>query len=252
MLTPRKKVMDQKMNRWFQQKYLALLLALGMLLIVYPLLRSAFSTRILLDVLITIVFLAAFLIIFSERHWRLLALALAVPTLIGAWSHYVLPGLPRLPLLVGFHLVAALLFGLTVVTILRAIHKEEGVSADAIYGALCGYVLVGLTFGHLYCVTESLNPGSFYGNEQFSTQLQREDRQYPTFVYFSLVTLTSVGYGDITPRIGFARSLAVVDAIIGQFYIAVLIGELIGKRVSQTISRRPAARPKADDHVSQA
>jgi hypothetical protein len=212
-----------------------------MLLIVYPLLRSAFSTRMLLDVLLTIVFLAAFFMIFSQSHLRLLALVLAVPTLVGAWIHYVLPGLPRLPLLVSFHVVAALFFGLTVMTVLRAIHKEEGVSADAIYGALCGYVLVGLTFGHLYCLTESLNPGSFQGNEQFSTQLQEEDRQYFTFVYFSLVTLTSVGYGDITPGSGIARSLAVVEAIIGQFYIAVLIGELIGKRVSQAMSRRPSS-----------
>jgi hypothetical protein len=189
---------EQKMSWWFQRKFQALLLALGMLLIAYPLLRNAFSTRIVLDVLLTMVLLAAFFMIFSQNHLRLLAMVLAVPTLVGAWIHYALPGLPRLPLLVSFHLVAAVFFGLTVVTVLRTIHKEEGVSADAIYGALCGYVLVGLTFGHLYCLTESLNPGSFQGNEQFSTQLQEEDRQYFTFVYFSLVTLTSVGYGDIT------------------------------------------------------
>jgi hypothetical protein len=111
------------------------------------------------------VFLAAFLIIFSQSRFRLLALALAVPTLVGAWIDYVLPGLPRIPLLVGFHLVAVLLFGFTVATILRAIHKEASVSADAIYGALCGYLLVGLAFGHLYCITEALNLGSFHGSE---------------------------------------------------------------------------------------
>jgi hypothetical protein len=238
MVVSENKVTGQKMSWWFQRRFLTLLLALGMLLIVHPLLRSAFSTNVLLDVLLTIVFLAAFLSLFSQSRFRLLAVVLAVPTLVGAWIHYVLPGLPRLPLLVGFHLVAALFLGFTVATILRAIHEGKGVSLDAIYGAFCGYVLVGLAFGHLYCLTESLNPGSFQVDEQLSSQLQVDDRRYSTFVYFSLATLTTVGYGDITPGSGTARSLAVVEAIIGQFYIAGLIGALIGKRVSQAMSEQ--------------
>jgi hypothetical protein len=228
--------MDQKMTWWFQRRFLALLLALGLLLVVYPLLRTAVGTRLLLDALLTIVFVAAFLTIFSQSRFRLLALLLGVPTIVGAWIGYVLPGLPRLPLVVSFHLVAALFFGFTVATILRAIHREQTVSADAIYGAFCGYLLVGLAFGHLYCVTEATNPGSFQGSEQFSTQLQVEARHHFLLTYFSFVTLTSVGYGDITPGSGTARSLAVVEAILGQFYIAALIGELIGKRVSQAMS----------------
>jgi hypothetical protein len=238
-----KYTMDRLIESWFQRKFVSLLLAVGTLLILHPLLRIAFTTRILLDILLTIVFLAAFLLVFSQSRFRLLAVVLAVPTLVGAWIHYALPGLPELPLLVIFHLLAALFFGFTVTTILRLIHKEADVSVDAIYGAICGYALFGLGFAHLYCLTESLNPGSFQVNEQASTQLQGDDRQYFTFVYFSLATLTTLGYGDITPRSGIARSLAVVEAIIGQFYIAVLIGELIGKRVSQAISgqrSRPA------------
>jgi hypothetical protein len=193
-----------------------------------------------LDGLITIVFLAAFLAIFAESGFQLLALVLGIPTLVGVWIDYVLPGLPRLPLIVGFHLAAALFFGFTVVTILRAVHKEETVSADAIYGAFCGYLLVGLAFGHLYCVMEFINPGSFKGSEELSTQLQVQAGHHSLLTYFSLVTLTSLGYGDITPGSGAVRSLAVLEAMIGQFYLAVLIGELIGKRVSQAVAGPPA------------
>jgi hypothetical protein len=127
------------------------------------------------------------------------------------------------------------------------IKKRESlqISPDAIYGVFCGYVLVGLAFSHLYCLTESPNSGSFQGNEQFSTQLQEEDRQYPTPVYFSMVTLTSAGYGDITLGSRIAPTLAVVETIVGQFYIAVLIGELIGKRVSHAMSRLPAGPAKS-------
>jgi hypothetical protein len=57
--------------------------------------------------------------------------------------------------------------------------------------------------------------------------------------YFSFVTLTTVGYGDITPAREGPRGLAVVEAMVGQFYVAVLLGELIGKRVSHALEDRP-------------
>jgi hypothetical protein len=217
-----------------------------MLMLIYPLFRNAFSTRLLMDALLTIVFLAAFLMVFSQGHFRVPALLLGVPTIIGAWIDYILPGLPRIPLLIGFHLVAALFFGCTVAIILHAIQREKGVSADAIYGAFCGYLLVGLAFGHLYCIGEALNPGSFHGSEQFSTQVHVEDRYQFMLAYFSFVTLTSVGYGDITPGTATVRSLAVLEAIIGQFYIAVLIGDLVGKRVAQAMSGEPSDPAKSE------
>ena len=236
------KMMNQKTDWWFQRRFLILLLALALLVIVYPLLRNALSTRLVLDVLLTVVFLAAYFMIFSRGSFRVPALVLGVPTIIGAWIDYVLPGLPRIPLFVSFHLVAALFFGFGVAIILRAVHQEVSVSADSIYGAICGYLLIGLAFGHFYCITEAFNPGSFRGSERFSTPLQVDDRHHFLLTYFSYVTLTSVGYGDITPASGPARSLAVVEAMIGQFYIAVLIGELIGKRVSQAMSgQRPGS-----------
>jgi hypothetical protein len=226
------------MGRLVQRRFLVLLLALAMLVVVSPFLRSAFGTRLLLDGLLTVVFLAAYFMVFSRSPFRVPALVLGIPTLIGAWIDYVFPGIPRVPVLVSFHLVAAVFFSFAVVIILRSIHKEASVSADAIYGAICGYLLIGLAFGHLYCLTECLNPEAFRGIEQFSMPLQVEDRHHLLLTYFSFVTLTSVGYGDITPRSGPTRSLAVVEAMVGQFYIAVLIGELIGKRVSQAVSGR--------------
>ena len=62
--------------------------------------------------------------------------------------------------------------------------------------------------------------------------------------YFSLVTLTTLGYGDITPLSHGTRGLAVVEAIMGQFYIAVLIGDLIGKRVATALGERDARAKK--------
>jgi voltage-gated potassium channel len=230
--------MATAMSWLHRRRFLALLLALVLLLVVYPLLRGVAGTRLLFDALLTLVFLAAVPAVFTQKQLRLLAVALAVPTVVGAWTGYLLPGLPRPPLVVAFHLVAALFFALTVGTILLDIFRAESVSADGIYGALCGYLLVGLVFGHLYCLLECVAPGSFRGTEGFVVQLEDEEQCHFLLTYFSLVTLTTVGYGAIVPASDAARGLAVVEAVMGQFYIGVLVAELIGLKVSQAVAAR--------------
>src|SRR5262245_3151542 len=134
------------MNKLFRRKYQLLLLVLVMLVVVYPLLRSVYSGRILADILYTLLFVTALFVFFTDRAFRLLALVLGIPTVLGVWVGYVLPGLPRQPLYIGFHLVAAAFLGFAVAMILRTIFREKTISADSIYGAFCGYLLVGLIF----------------------------------------------------------------------------------------------------------
>ena len=165
---------------------------------------------------------------------RVIATLLGIPTLVGLWTGFFLPGVARVPLAVTFHLVAALFFGFTIGVILRDIHREKGVAADSVYGAFCGYLLAGLAFGNLFNVVELLAPGSFRG-EDITPQMS-DDRRHFRLTYFSFITLATVGYGDITPGNDAARGLAAVEAIVGQFYIAVLVAELIGKRVSQAFA----------------
>jgi hypothetical protein len=224
---------------WLRRhRFLALLLAVGLLLVVDPVLRGIPGTRPLVDGLITVAFLAAFPVVFTRSGLRLPALALGVVTVGGVWTGYVLPGLPRPPLVLGFHLAAALFGALTVGTILRDIFRAEGVSADGIYGALCGYLLVGVVFGHLYCVVEGIAPGSFRGAEGVVLRAGDEEQIHFLLTYFSLGTLTTLGYGAVAAASDTARALAVMEAVLGQFYIGVLIAELIGLRVSQAVAGR--------------
>jgi hypothetical protein len=148
--------------------------------------------------------------------------------------------LTQTPIAVGFQLVAAIFLSFTVATILRTVYREGQVSADSVFGAFCGYVLVGVAFGHLYGLSDLVAPGSFQAREEFVAQFQDPNRRHFLLTYFSLVTLTTVGYGDITPATDLARGLAAVEAIVGQFYIAVLVAELIGKRVAQALSGPPS------------
>jgi hypothetical protein len=208
-----------------------------MLVTVYPLLSGFFDARLLLNALITSVLLAGLLVIFSQRHLRVVGLVLGIPTLLGLWSDYALPGFSTKPMAIVFHIFAALFLGLTGVELLRAIYREVNVTADTIYGAFCFYLLMGLLFGHLYCIIEWISPGSFdVENAEIAAELQDPHRRRFILTYFSYVTLATVGYGDITPGSKAARALAVLEAISGQFYIAVLVAEFVGKKVARAIT----------------
>jgi hypothetical protein len=230
--------MGRIVNLFVRRKFLMLLLTLFILMVVHPLLHATFAERLLWDVFFTCLVLVAFFVLFTERHLKLPAILLGVPTVAGAWIGYHVPGVPRLPALVAFHLVAAVFFGFTVGAILRRIYQDKNISSESIYAAFCGYVLVGLAFGHLYTVIESVHPGSFHASAAMADAPPGEDKVFFLLSYFSLITLTTVGYGDITPAGHGARGLAVVEGILGQFYIAVLIGELIGKRVAEALGER--------------
>jgi hypothetical protein len=219
------------MHWWSRWKYRVLLVTLLLLVVVTPILRAASDTRLLSDVVFSLVFVAAIRAIFTQPRLRSVALALGIPTLVGMWTGYALPDLPPTFVRGGFHTLAALFFGFTIGVILWNVYREKGVSADGICGTFCGYVMVGLAFGHLYDLADLLQPGSLRGEDVAATP---HDRRYFLLVYFSLMTLTTVGYGDITPATDTTRALAVTEAVIGQFYLAVLVAELIGKRVSAT------------------
>jgi hypothetical protein len=235
------------MNRLARHKYLLLLLAMVLLLVVHPLLTGTLGEWLLLDVLTTFVFLAAFPIVFAGRSRRLLAVLTGAPTLVGLWTGYAVPELPRAPVALGFHLSAVLFLGLAVASVLWDISREGPVSRDSVLGGFCGYLLVGLMFGHLYCFLEIAAPGSFVGRGLVPQQLPAGGRLHYLLNYFSLITLTTVGFGDVAPASDAARGLSAVEAIAGQFYIAVLIAELIGKRLSGATSGGPADAPNVAD-----
>jgi hypothetical protein len=224
------------MEWWLRRRFLVLLVTLVVSLVCYPLLHDTLQAHILSDVLLILVFIAAFRVVFGTGRSRVLALLLGIPHLVGLWTGYVLPGLPRSPMAIGLHLFAALFLGYAVATILRSILREKVVTADSIYGAFCGYLLIGMVFGHLDCVIEIAIPGSFRGDTEFTSQLQLEHHRHFLLTYFSFITLTTVGYGDVVPIKSAARGMAMVEAVTGQFYVVVLIAELIGKKVAQAIT----------------
>ena len=228
------------MNEWRQRKYVILLITLLLLLFVAPALHSYVNMQLLLDGLRSVLLIVALLVVFTEKYHRSFALLLAILSLVGCWIDARFPALRQVELLVGLHLVNSMFLGLTIITVLRNVYSDTSVSVEHICGALCGYLLLGLMFGHLYCGLETLAPGSFRGDTHFAEQVTNEDQRFILLTYFSFTTMTTVGFGDITAATDAVRGMAIVEAILGQFYIAVLIGDLIGKRVSQSLGGQPS------------
>lgn len=92
---------------------------------------------------------------------------------------------------------------------------------DAIFGAIFGYILIALTWGLLYHQIELWTPGAFDLGDDGHTRSE--------FVYFSLVTVTTLGYGDVLPISPLARILSGLQAVFGTLYVAIFIGRLVGQ-----------------------
>lgn len=215
-----------------ERKYLILLVSLALLVVGYPLVHQAMPARLAYDVAVTIVFVTALAAVFGRMHLRLAGGLLGIPTLLALWSSYAWPGAPRIPLFVAFNAIATLFLALAVGLILNDVLRRKAVSADSIYGAFCAYFLIGLLFGHIFAILETLAPGSFQGSAEAIAPLADLERRRFALTYVSFTTLTNMGYSDLAPRSEAARGLAVAEAISGQFFIAVLIAELIGKRLA--------------------
>jgi hypothetical protein len=101
------------------------------------------------------------------------------------------------------------------------------------------YLLIGLTWGVLYILIFMLQPGAFsLGASADSTTVSAGNYQhlFPIFIYFSLTTLATIGYGDITPLTLQSRYAAVAEGITGQLYLAILVARLVGMHMSQSAS----------------
>jgi hypothetical protein len=102
-----------------------------------------------------------------------------------------------------------------------------------VVGAVCGYLLLGMAWGVLYAMLDTAWPGSFEVGSRLAEQVRADQSRVPLFTYYSFVTLTTVGYGDVTPLSTPARTCAWLEALTGQFYLAVLVAGLVGALLSR-------------------
>jgi hypothetical protein len=131
----------------------------------------------------------------------------------------------------------ALFVGFIIVALLRHLFRPRRITFDTISASLCVYLLLGVCWANVFAVIETASPGSFVDNGgQDGGPRSWEDEGARTFrlLYFSYVTLSSVGYGDILPRTTLARMCAITEAMMGQGYLLVMVSRLVGIQVAQS------------------
>ena len=135
-----------------------------------------------------------------------------------------------------------LFFAITLALTLRYVLMHD-VTFDNVVGALVAYLMIGVAMGQFYVLLEVNYPDSFHASANIDVELQNPHSRGACLTYFSFVTLTTAGYGDIVPAKPLSRTLAWMEAVAGQFYIAVLVAGMVGIRVSRNTLPRPPGEP---------
>ncbi len=147
---------------------------------------------------------------------RYLLTAVAIGTLQVFVSVAALSA-PSLSLTISAEILRIIFYAYTLTRVLVYAVRGREVTRDKIFGAISVYLLIGFTWAFLYRLLYTCQPDAF----SFPT------KEAPDFVYFSFVTLCTVGYGDITAVSGFGRSLVILESVTGILYIAVLVSRLV-------------------------
>lgn len=177
-------------------------------------------------VLFIVVLLAGTLTIGVKRRWRWVAGILAA----AAAAVQILWLFPHSPLDVRWRLgFAAAFLVFTTVMILKDVLGERLVTGDRISGAVCAYLLIGIVWGLLYAWIRLREPQAFSMAGTVEPAVHGEP-----MIYFSFITLTTLGYGDILPVSHAARTLALLEAITGQVFLVVLVARLVSLHAGAT------------------
>jgi hypothetical protein len=205
-------------------RFLFLFICILLLMVLPSFLRGVVRHKFLMDLLFSALLISGIYSVSEKKSTFVVALLLGIPGILAHWTTYV-PQIQSFPL--AAEILGTVFFAYISASILSFIFKEKDVTADLIIGAICAYFLVGLFWSSIYSFMEIVQPGSFLIPEGMGDQ-------GAVFNYFSFVTLTTLGYGDVTPLSEGARALSVLEAAMGQLYIAVLVARLVGVHIAQT------------------
>jgi Ion channel len=215
-----------------QSRFLGLLICLLFLFIVIPFLGEFSPANLLAHFITSAILLFSVYSFINNKKTLLIISFLAAPAFISNWVSYVSQTSAILFIKDGLN---AIFFGYIIVFIIIEIFRKKAVTLDLIYGSICVYLLIGVVWAFVYSALENIFPGSFHFSftkvEQISP-LSTNHIPLMTYLYYSFVTLSTLGYGDVTPVTPPAQSMATLEAITGQFYLAILVARMVGMYIS--------------------
>jgi hypothetical protein len=175
------------------------------------------------DVFFSLVLVSG-VVAFSRRRW--LAGAVAISGVVGLALRWVRYGSDQR--LAGTWETWTSLLTMIILTglVLEHVFREGPITGDRVRGAIAAYLLLGLIWTFAYVLVERFSPGAIQASGGSASNNNAH------FAYYSFVTLTTLGYGDIVPVHPLARALALGEALVGQLYPAILIGRLVSLQIS--------------------
>ncbi len=211
-------------RRWVEERtFLFLTLALLLILVYTPLASGRLAKLVLVELSFAVVLGVGL----SAAGYRRLYLAM----LFGLWVvstgldavAYALGGLRAQAWLNVLNDISSLVFlvGCTVL-LLRRVFQTRRVTTNSVFAATSAYLLLALVWAMVYSLVSHVDPQAFAQSRSTLADTRQD------MVYFSLVTITTLGYGDLAPVAPFARMLAAVEAVTGQLYLTVLVAWLVG------------------------
>lgn len=201
-----------------------LLITLILLFMISPLAARLTYGALIESALVTLVLVASVMAVGARRRTLNFAIVLVLPAVAARWANHIEPRLvPH-----EFILLASLVFMLfVVVNLIGFILRAAKINMEVLCAAIAGYLLLGLIWAYAYMILSGKDPSAFAATsgellDQFSA------------TYFSYMTLTTTGFGDITPVSDTARMLAVMETMTGTFYVTVLIARLVAMYSADT------------------
>ena len=220
-------------------RFTSLLAAMFAFILLHPLLvEEGMRGRWIANLFFFVIALSSLYAVHRKSRPMWVLLLIAGVSLTSDWIAFFTPASVATNVLQS--LAHAVLYGAIAVLILMYVLGEGEITFDRICAAVCVYILLGLIWTDLFAAVESLRPGALNIAAGYG------DTPSTPILYFSFVTLTSLGYGDIAPVHAFARALSYTEAMIGQLFLAILIGRLVGSFVG----RRGFSRHDSDQRQS--
>jgi hypothetical protein len=226
-----------------QHRFVLLFVTLLVFFLIVPLVhevREALhpSTPPILEALLFIAVLVGVIISLStSRVSKMVALVLGVPAALSIVLHVF----AKSPWVAAVRQICAVVFlGYAIITMLRYIMASRQVTTNTVFASLCIYLLLGLLWALGYSTIDHLNPAAFRSSirtDESAFLLRIGSGGSTAVLYFSFATLTTLGYGDIVPVSPLARTLASLEAITGQLYLAVLVARLVGLHIAASINQ---------------
>lgn len=217
-------------QRLHKEKFSFLLVCLLFYSMAAPFFESVFSSGLFLKFSFSAVLISAvFAVSAQKKSFIIILVVTALPCLALIWFKESLFG----DNFTVIELVLKIFFeGCMIFIILKYVFHTEHISWNIISAVLIGYLLLALLWANMYFLLEVLYPDSF----TVSHEIIQSD--ISIFRYYSFVTITTLGFGDISPVSSQARSLTTLEALIGQMYMAVLVARLVGIHTAQFFQKK--------------